>query len=463
MSQALHIFRKDLRSMRWEIAAVLVLVAAYTFIVRAPGGIFPEWVLPLAWIYLVVRAILEEPLPGDRQFWITRPYNRGSLIAAKALFALTLINLPVLISDCVILAAHGFSPVSYTAGILWRQATLAVVVLLPAAALAAVTRHLGQVLLALIGAAVIFGISLQHQSWGAMEWVRYLPVVLLWIAAASVVLLWQYANRRTTPSRLLLTAAVALTPAVYAAVPWSAAFAVHARMLPESGSSPITVRLDPTRKVVVGRPMEDRARARASVPIEIAGLRDDQDFQADTVSVELESQGEKWRYNWTDAMAISCGSGDNYWADIYVSGPWRAERRANVKLRLSIALTVFARNAPVTVFPGESWSAVPNFGACRFGYDPFARRSIECVWPLRPPPRTVTYAGARPGFSEVRIRPLIPLASYAPYPAAFRTNPLMGGGFEGRMPWVEGLRFVTERPVAHVIREVDVPDVSLTE
>src|SRR5437867_4353384 len=118
MSQALHIFRKDLRSLRWEIAAAIALTTAYTFIKSGARSLpYVEWFVPPAWIYLVVRVILEEPLPGDRQFWITRPYSRLSLFCAKALFVLTLINLPLAISDCVILARHGFSPAAHAAGL----------------------------------------------------------------------------------------------------------------------------------------------------------------------------------------------------------------------------------------------------------------------------------------------------------------------------------------------------------
>src|ERR1043166_191352 len=99
MRQALHIFRKDIRCLWWEILVVEALAIGYTFVKSESHDIlYVNGLLPLAWIYLVVRVILQEPLPGDRQFWITRPYAWRSLLGAKALFVIAVINLPRLIS-----------------------------------------------------------------------------------------------------------------------------------------------------------------------------------------------------------------------------------------------------------------------------------------------------------------------------------------------------------------------------
>src|SRR5256885_7885270 len=48
--------------------------------------------LPLAWWTLIARVIHDEVLPGDNQFWITRPYSWKSLLGAKALFILAFIR-----------------------------------------------------------------------------------------------------------------------------------------------------------------------------------------------------------------------------------------------------------------------------------------------------------------------------------------------------------------------------------
>src|SRR5215813_25342 len=111
MKQIIHILKKDLRRFWLEIAVALMLLALYTHL--APG----EWSLPenpagnntwqyngpgfllffvmLVWIVIMVRVMHEESPTGDRQFWITRPYEWHKLMAAKALFILVVINLPL--------------------------------------------------------------------------------------------------------------------------------------------------------------------------------------------------------------------------------------------------------------------------------------------------------------------------------------------------------------------------------
>jgi hypothetical protein len=121
MRQAIHIFKKDVRHLWPEITVTLLVAAAFAFL-GAGGARFLSdpgasrnlarqmllFLLPVAWWILIARVIHAEPLPGDRQFWTTRPYDWKSLLGAKALFILGFVNLPLLISDVVILRAAEF-------------------------------------------------------------------------------------------------------------------------------------------------------------------------------------------------------------------------------------------------------------------------------------------------------------------------------------------------------------------
>jgi len=49
------------------------------------------FILPLTWWALAARVIHSEALPGDRQFWLTRPYRRQPAGARKALFIITVL------------------------------------------------------------------------------------------------------------------------------------------------------------------------------------------------------------------------------------------------------------------------------------------------------------------------------------------------------------------------------------
>jgi len=171
MRQAWHIFLKDLRRHRWEAGVCLLLtisvgwneihswttgeLGARTFGV---GGFFTIefWsrmapaLLVFAWAFLILRAVHAESLVGDRQFWITRPYEWAKLLAAKFLFVFALINLPLFLLDVYLLWRAGFPPHHYFAGLLWMQLGLLVMLILPFLALVSVTATLAQSLLAFL-------------------------------------------------------------------------------------------------------------------------------------------------------------------------------------------------------------------------------------------------------------------------------------------------------------------------
>src|SRR5260370_21474314 len=102
MRQVVHIFKKDVRYLWYEIAITLGLVVMLVF--------YPllEFMVPIAWCNLAARLIYAEPLPGDRLFWVTRPYSWKSLLAAKALFILVFVNLPMSGADIIIMSNNVF-------------------------------------------------------------------------------------------------------------------------------------------------------------------------------------------------------------------------------------------------------------------------------------------------------------------------------------------------------------------
>src|SRR5262245_52525141 len=124
MRQAIHIFQKDVRYLWREIALVLALAAIFTWI----NPVWMDMLLLAAASYLIARLVHAEAIPGDRQFWITRPYRWGSLLAAKLLFMLAFVNLPILLAQWRIVAAGGFPFSSYIAGLLWSQVLLVLVI-----------------------------------------------------------------------------------------------------------------------------------------------------------------------------------------------------------------------------------------------------------------------------------------------------------------------------------------------
>src|SRR5579875_4566 len=119
MGQSLHIFRKDTRHLWPQIAVVLALTVAYAWTQVLFSPVFTdhlylinrlasgaEIALPISWWILTAFLVHQENLLGDRQFWLTRPYRRTELFAAKILFLVAYVEVPLLLANCAILAAQ---------------------------------------------------------------------------------------------------------------------------------------------------------------------------------------------------------------------------------------------------------------------------------------------------------------------------------------------------------------------
>src|SRR2546426_12828438 len=107
MQQAVHIFKKDVRFLRMEIAVMAVVAVIFAWsafrihagfaipdnspadVIDNRGSVFPQLMTLLMYtaaILLTVRAIQTDPIPGSREFWLTRPYRWKSVLMAKAMF-----------------------------------------------------------------------------------------------------------------------------------------------------------------------------------------------------------------------------------------------------------------------------------------------------------------------------------------------------------------------------------------
>jgi hypothetical protein len=246
MKQILTIFRKDLRRYWRESAVSVALLAGYAWNdvkgwagernLAAYGGIggllsyqflsgLLVVLLPVAWSFLIVRAIQGEALVGDRQFWVTRPYEWKKLLAAKILFIGFTINLPLLIVEVLLLAKAGFPPTHYVVGLLWMQLLISLVLILPIATLATVTASVVQMILAAL-VIVLYMISVAAfvsviPSSSFSDPADSLQLALL-IATCVAVILWQYARRNTAGSRWLIAALALAIVLIVVATPYDA-------------------------------------------------------------------------------------------------------------------------------------------------------------------------------------------------------------------------------------------------
>jgi hypothetical protein len=227
MSQILHIFSKDVRRLWIDILLSICVVVLFAWITPKSwtsgtmhnpyqeAASVANFLLLLSWVLLIARLIHGEVLVGDKQFWITRPYERAKLLAAKALFLFAFIYLPFLFIQITVLLQAGFSPLSYVPGILYSLLLISMV-FFPLVGLAAVTSNLARMALAILGVLVAFGVAVSVMASisttnGNNSPVLYTRVpsggsasiaVVLLVCGAVIVL--QYARRQVLVARVLL-------------------------------------------------------------------------------------------------------------------------------------------------------------------------------------------------------------------------------------------------------------------
>ena len=143
MKQAIDILRKDFRCLRTEIALMTGLAALYAWAAtHSNNPVWAEILICAAGAFMTARLVHAEAIPGDTQFWLTRPYRKASLLTAK-LFAMVLfVNLPVFLSRAYVLHAGGFPIQSTLLPLTWSQVILFIGGIAPIAAIAAVTSSL---------------------------------------------------------------------------------------------------------------------------------------------------------------------------------------------------------------------------------------------------------------------------------------------------------------------------------
>lgn len=241
MKQALHIFRKDVRRL-WPLIAVVLVFFGSGLAAWIPGlnrdmgfdvvdgaiatnaqpfvWAFQILLIPSCWI-LAALVVHQEALPDEQQFWLTRPYDRMSLLGAKVLFLSVFMLLPQLVVGCMSEVSNGVPILPHIAGLLAWGITSSAWLILPGIAIAVVTSSLTGFVSAILGLSAAVGVyafcGMTNHHWyapsvlapGITNLAGYIPMILL--AICAVVL--QYKRRKTGWSRVLLAAGL-LAPAV---------------------------------------------------------------------------------------------------------------------------------------------------------------------------------------------------------------------------------------------------------
>jgi hypothetical protein len=503
MQQTWHIFLKDARRLRFEIAVMLALTVAYawsqghwqpfpsmrTVSLMETANMLRLYLLPAAWWFLVSLAVYGERLPGNRQFWITRPYRWSSLLGAKLLFIVAFVSLPLALADCFILLLQGLRPWDNPVGLLWHELTLFAVVVLPMIAVACVTANFGQAILlalAVMVPMVIFGryfgnLSSALSDFGTIgyTWVIggradtqmgiWLPLVcLVAISSALAIMVLQYRARRTGIARIILAGVALLVVCGGKFLPHSTTLPLQSPLLkPRVDTSSITAVFSPESAPLPTRSPSPRNAAEddfmdIKLPIRFDGVPAGTTVVEEMMFAEVTTAGGK---PWNTLIFFGADPPDTLWHDGVVERSLVDQVRGTpVRVHLTIQLTVLGDQHSGDVPIAGGPYRVPGVGLCQTASLPFRSflLTLNCRTPFRQPP----YVLARFEGPDIPVptprRDVQGRAHYSPYPADFGINPISDSNW-AVPPGATRVAFTTMRPLAHIRRELDIPNVQLAD
>ena len=465
MRRVFTIFTKDVRHL-WPQVLVFLAIAALAVVTDPALGAHRFQYLarilePVACWVLIVAVIHEERLIGHEQYWLTRPYTWKNLVAAKALFLMVFISLPLFVCQCVILVgANGSVPGGWLGALLWRQVFFAIFVILPAVAFAVVTANLGQVLLCVVASLpfLLVSSSLFHASdWGAFAWIRTCAAAMVILGGVAAVVILQYTRRRTGIARVAVAAALVFATAAASAPRWGPAFAVQ-RLFSRQAVGDAAVSLSVDASAIGTHPAEIQGGiayanlgARPDIPLRVAGLPPGFRLGGEWVSVTLEGPGTVWHSGWVVSQIFRGSSDGTAWIRFSV-GPDVYDRWKDTPVKFSATadLTLYQHVRDVGVFQGTFDGDTGYCGSLGGGgpllcASPFLRLAITLEQAPLSRAETSLYKSLAPFPTSVGFRPFDePL------------HPLYG-------TWPPSTQLSLDRPVAYIQRHFEAGGIRLKD
>jgi len=389
MKQTLRIFRKDLRHHWPEISISLVLLAlycwrevrteymgvrAYEFISFIPWLEFVQLLLPLSWFLLIVRLVQDESLVGDRQWWVTKPYQWPKLLAAKLLSMLIWLLVPLFLAKCFLLRAGGFALAPHLTGLIRNVFGLPLILFVFCFVLACLSRTLGHAVIAVIAVFLLmtggstFERFIPDHSLESLERVTFTLSGIIISVTTLAVVLWQYARRRTLHARTLLLAAILATGVVEVVTPYRA---LMEKKYPSAAlqDQPFHMTFRPAappdhKPTSSPRWKSDYVALR--IPIQISGVSSSGFVTVDAQRLSIEdSSGGKWNDAWARSGQEWWPENNSAWSILSVKNSvYEQLKSQTVKLRLEMAVSEFRLSAPREVLIRRGDFAATSLGIC---------------------------------------------------------------------------------------------------
>lgn len=396
MRQVLHIFSKDVRCLWPQILVTCALFGTFDIleILSSPlqtpatqrinnlSGML-TLLLTLAIWYLVALAVYQEALPGQCQFWLTRPYSRGKLLAAKVLFIVVCVNVLLFFSDYFILSAQGFSSLATLPQLVLRQFAWSALFILPSFAIATVTRGVAQfvlawfvLLLSVIAQSLLM--SAFYRTGGmAIGFEESLVVTFVGVAAIATIV-WQYAKRHTIAGRLVLIGIAFL------GLPALSCISRFSQYIPGFPPAPEAQSKGPKDIQIVydfGRAnrtaLSSPERVRLLVPIRVEGLPPETLLDGNGLTT-VEAGGNAWPApNVRLATSIE-RRGDQYWQALETEiGFLDALKSQAASVQSSLQLRLVTDTVQSSVPVTKRSFRVPNLGRC-YSYEMLGTTQLAC-------------------------------------------------------------------------------------
>ena len=483
MREALLIFRKDVRHL-WP---AILLLLAFTALEGWLSAVAPlgnplqpvlTWLWPAVCVYLAASLVHEESLAGDNQYWLTRPYSRRRLFAAKVLLLVVFAGVPKAAAQAVAFAVNGVSPLRHI-GTLLAGGAFAMTIALGGAALAAVTESLMQLVWVMLPIAglEIAAVARAGSEFdlGNVSWIRNSLVGGVALAGAIAILAVQYGRRDAWLAR-----SIAATVVLVAAAPifglWHAAFAIQSRLGRSIDSAAVRIAFDPLPRHASKYSAEfGPAVTGIDLPVSVDALPTGAMVMSERIAASIDGPlGEKWNSGWratTGAIGSPNPLEDSrvmrsdgvYRLVIYVETAfYNRVKDAPVHVRARAALTLLGQRETATLAAHGRTRNLPEDGICAAGPGPFAGNFIvECAWPGTAPARAYVQASSSAAGQAVEGR-LTPAGSYA----SFRTD---GAAWSGAgtvvsvAPAPAEMKLETWQAMGHCERDVDIPRIRLAD
>jgi hypothetical protein len=404
MSQILHIFRKDARRHWPEILAYLCVLAVFTAYqprvwtdrpieIRFLESILKVWpvLLILTSVFLIIRLVQGETLVGDRQFWITRPYEWHKLLAAKLLAIFVFIQVPLFVAQILLLKLALFPLTPAIKGLLFIHWSLAITLVLASLALASITSGIGQASLGLLGAILlVIGIAalttvIPNMDLASDTTDNWQEAVYLCGCIAAIVT--QYVFRKTLLARLIVAGGFVLVFLLVALPPYG-------KLVARSFPLPTAEHPKPAEFVLDRALSFDHAtrssfdsygdEVRLQIPFELSHFADNTLVQVRGVKLDLDlPAGEHWSSQWESIYDAISFDRKRYWPTIAMKREvFNRAKNAKIRAHVALALNVFRLGSETEVRIKGDTVKLPSGARC---LNKFAKDELQCFAALRQP------------------------------------------------------------------------------